>query len=188
MKKILSFGLALVMMLSMCVTAMAADESTNNSPITLYTANCETTETDKGFVVTMDLMQESDGKERLLVPVGIAEFDIRINSTNTGGEGRWKVTLANDDFVKGVDGDMIVKQDWFGPYNPVCAEMTVDEYYTYGTLYKTARGVEYFTFDDNEVFDDSERIIFQWKNFKVTGVIDDYWITNGEKQGKISDF
>ena len=33
---------------------------------------------------------------------------------------------------------MIVKQDWLGPYNPVCAEMTVNEYYSYGTLYKTA--------------------------------------------------
>lgn len=191
MKKVISIILSLVMLLAVNTTAFAAEITNNTSSretITLYATNYETTETEQGFIVTADLMQESDGVERLLVPVGIAKFDIRIDSTNTGGEGRWTITLANDDFVKGVYGEMIVKQDWFGPYNPVCAEMTVNEYYAYGTLYKTARGVEYFTFNDDEVFDDSENIIFQWRDFVVTGVTDDYWITNGEKQGEIGDF
>lgn len=188
MKKLSSIILSLIMMISISVPAMAAEVPEEKTPVTLYTTNCETTETDHGFIVTMDLVQKSETDERLVVPVGIAKFDIRINSSNTGGEGRWEVTLSNDDFVKGVDGEMVVKQDWIGPYNPVSARMYVDEYYSYGTLYKTARGVEYFYFDDNEVFDDSKNIIFQWRDFKVTGVTDDYWIRNGEKQGEIGDF
>lgn len=191
MKKLVSVILSLIMLMSVCTTAFASEISgttTENGFVTLYATNYETTETEHGFVVTADLVQSSSDTERLIVKVGEATFDIRINSTNTGGEGRWKITLTNDDYVKGVSGDMIVKQDWFGPYNPVCAEMSVYEYYAYGTLYKTAQGVEYFTFDDNEVFSDEDNIIFQWKDFVITGVSDDYWITDGEKQGEIGDF
>lgn len=188
MKKIISLGLLIVMMFSISIIITATDFYENSSPIALYSVNCDTKETENGFTVTMDLVQKDETNEKLVINAGSAKFDIRINSSNTGGEGRWTVSLYNDDFIKGVDGEMIVKQDWVGPFNPVSARMYVCENYYYGTLYKTARGVEYFTFSNDEVFDDSKNIIFQWRNFKVTGVMDDYRIIDGEEQGEVGDF
>ena len=46
-----------------------------------------------GFQVRVELVEQTD--ERLWVPAGIATFDIKINSSKTGGHCDWNVALSN---------------------------------------------------------------------------------------------
>lgn len=188
MKKFISVILSVFLLFSISGTAFAsetANEPSTKEPITLYAANYKTIETEQGFVVTVDLFCENSKTKGLSIQKGVASFDCRINPTNTGGEVHWRVTLNNGDLVKKVDGELIIKEDWFGPYNPVCANMTV-KFSGLGALYYKTDGVEYFTFP--EAFDDDKNLIFQWKNFVVTGVTEMYYVINGEQQGEVSDF
>lgn len=191
MKKVVCLILSVIMLLSVSSTAWAteiSDITSEKSEVKLYAVNPSAAKTEQGFIATADLVQASSGNEKLIVKVGYATFDVRFDSTNTGGEGRWTIVLTNGDFIKGVYGEMIIKRDWFGPVNPVLDTATVSEYYSAGALYQSARGVEYFTFKNGQDFDATDNFIFQWRNFKVTGVTDNYRITNGEKQGEFGDF
>lgn len=190
-KRLLALLLSVVTILggfAFPLTANAAEVSTaeEQTVVELQAVNPTVTEQEDGFLVRVDLVEQTN--ERLYVPVGIAEFDITINSSNTGGTCSWDVTLANGDLIKGVYGKMVVKQDLFGPINPVYARMTVSQTYSTGTLFSSAHGSESFAFGAYEKLDEDENIIFQWYDFSVSGVKNVYTISNGEKQGEVGDF
>lgn len=170
------------------LTANAAEVSTTEEQtiVELQAVNPTVTEQEDGFLVRVDLVEQTN--ERLYVPVGIAEFDITINSSNTGGTCNWDVTLSNGDLIKGVYGNFVIKQDLFGPYNPVYADVDVKVTYSTNALYSVAHGARSFAFGAYEKLDEDENIIFQWRDFSVSGVKNTYKITNGEKQGEIGDF
>lgn len=190
-KKLSALFLSIVTVVSVFafpVTASAAEINTQEQRpvVELQAVNTTVTSQEDGFRVQVDLVEQTD--ERLWVPAGIATFDITINSSNTGGKCDWDVELSNGDLIKGVYGTMEVKQDLFGPINPVWAKMKVHQTYTTGTLFAAAHGSEDFAFGDYEKLDEDENIIFQWYDFSVSGVKNVYTVTDGEKQGEIGDF
>ena len=190
-KRLSALFLSVVTVLSVFVfpvTGSAAEvgEQDQRSVVELQAVNSTVTPQEDGFQVRVELVEQTD--ERLWVPAGIATFDIKINSSNTGGHCDWNVALSNGDLIKGVYGTMEVKQDLFGPFNPVWAKMKVRQTYTTGTLFGEAHGSEDFAFGDYEKLDEDENIIFKWYDFSVSGVKHVYDVTDGEKQGEIGDF
>lgn len=189
-KRVVSLFLSVAMLLGTFVFSASATTSNtdilDSRPIVeLQAVNQRVMSTDDGFIVTVDLVEDSNA--RMDVLAGYCIFQIKINSSNTGGTCSWTAKLSNGDFITGVKGKMTVLQDIFGPFNPVYAKMTVDASYL-GTLYDTVYGSESFEFGYGEVLDEDENIIFEWYDFVVYGIEQIYTITNGDIQGEIGEF
>ncbi len=184
---------------SISFTSLAAtsagqeNSSAEKVVIPLKMVNFEGRKVDVGYEYTCDLVQETQSSSDTVSPqaigwikVGNASFRLILSPDNGIGYADWKFTLTNADFIKGVSGKFYVKKDLFGLYNPVLAEATVSEWYSYGTLYKLAQGSESFKFPGDVSY--NQNVIFQWRNFYITGVTGNYSVTNGESQGKVSDY
>ncbi len=189
LKKIVSLFMAVVCFASFTVNSLALEIKEQSVQEELVLENSFTEKTEEGFKITADIVKiNPNSSERLKVVVGWATFNIKINKTCTGGQANWDIVLSRNESITAVNGKMIIKQDIFGPFNPVLETMTVSERYSINTLYGSAHGVEYFTFDDDSEFDENSNIIFQWKNFTVSTVSDGYSIENGSDQGDLGDF
>lgn len=194
--KIYGFILTFVLMFSVCVSNVSASEtseiSTGADAISeLQITNIQMTQVDEGYECTFDLVQEvqsdSENSTRSIgwVVAGAGRFRLTLLPGNGMGYADGSFTLTNGDVIKGVKGTLIIEKDILGPINPNYAKLKVNESYL-GTLYKTANGSESFDFPEST--SSEQNIIFRWNGFYVYGVEETYSVTNGNVQGKVSDF
>jgi hypothetical protein len=191
-RRIFSIMLIIAMCFA-CTTTAFADSSSNNGTskkevvqLTMENPTVFVSE-DGEQTITLDLM-EKDPKTRAVVIVGKAKFRVIWEWSRYEFEGQWSITLTNKDKVKKVTGKMLVRKDLLGPYNPILAEMSVNQKYNIGTLFANAEGVThggYSTADASNLNYDTN-IILQWRDFLVDGVEKDYFVRDGERQGKIN--
>jgi hypothetical protein len=108
---------------------------------------------------------------------------MRLMPDNGCGLYDWTFTIAGD-FIKGVKGSVVVEEDNL-LFDWNYASFKVDEWYSVGTLYSTASGQESFAFYENDY---NKYVKLKWSGFKITGVTNNYVVTNGSKSGKVKDF
>lgn len=176
-----------------CTTTAFADSSSDNGTNQKEVVQL-TMENPRAFVsedgeqtITLDLM-EKDPKTRAVVIVGKAKFRVIWEWSKYEFEGQWSITLTNKDKVKKVTGKMLVRKDLLGPYNPLIADMLVNQKYNIGTQFANAEGVTYGGYNASDAGDlnYNTNIILQWRDFLVDGVEKDYFVRDGERQGKIN--
>ena len=182
-KLITTITLAIVLVLSATLTAFDEDNFNNiaKPEIELYAENQSVLYTDDGYSIIVDLY-EKNHSTRAIKLVGTATFTLKWSNLLNELEAKWVIRLTNNDKIRSVSGEMILKKDILGPINPTLAEMTVAEWYSYGTKFSKAEGTEYAIASEDIDFDDN--YIFQWRDFYVEGVEDMYYVTDGERQGE----
>lgn len=195
MKKLLSFVFSLFLLTCLSVPVIAIDDNSPSGSIEgSDVMDVPTiTENEEGeLAIRGDIYQqitENDtGKERLkyYIAVGTYEFNLRFLLENGVADVNWYINLTNGDYIKGVKGTFILKEDYFGPYNPEIDTAEVDEYY-FNTRPGEKHSQETFSLRGADLTSDSA-VIFQWEDFEITGGADDYFIRDNEQQGKVSEF
>lgn len=197
MKKLLSFVFSLFLLACLSAPTFAIDGDFSNGSIEgsevmdtpSITINDEGELAIRGDIYQQITETETDsGKERLkyYIAVGTYEFNLRFLLENGLADVDWYINLTNGDYIKGVNGTFILKEDYFGPYNPEIDTVEVDEYY-FNTRPGEKHSREAFSLIGADLTNDSA-VIFQWEDFEITGGADDYVIRDNEQQGKVSEF
>lgn len=174
-------ALMMCMLFGTTVGSASAATSEDSTSIPLYIENETITTTNESITFSADLMLDSDSKA--IVLSGTFYTTIYIAEDNRIGEIWWTVTL-NSDFIKSVTGTVIVKRDWFGPVNPVLCTRSV-KFYEYQTFFSSARDI--VEYDLGKSYKDSDNLIFQFTDFHVQGVYNDYTVGYREVQKEIRD-
>lgn len=186
MKKLLTVFVSLFLGLSTfigstCIVASA--QTIESEPVLLYANDIQTIYEDDHVSFRINLYNDENSKA--IEPVIAIVFSPYIYSDNMNGEITWTATLTKEP-IKGVSGTIYIKRDWFGPFNPLLDTLIVSEYYSTGTLFNTANGVEYFSLGDS--YKDSDNFIIQAQNFCIHGLAEDYYVIIGELQAELKDF
>lgn len=164
-----------------------------NEPIPVSLENPKAFVSNDGeTTITLDLVKpvpnaDTEVNSTIYYKVGTAKFRVYWDSLRREFEGHWSVTLTNGEKIKKVTGVLNVREDWFGPYNPLITELKVNKVYKSGTLFANAEDVVINDYDGIKFKDlyYNTNIILEWKNFKVSSIENTYIVPNGNRQGKI---
>lgn len=200
-KKIISFSIAIIMIVTLLATLLAmftvssnsisaSAESVNtdcksaeNEAIMLYIENEKIVTTKETITFSAELMIDSE-INRASVIGGLFDTTIYIGNDNRHGEIWWSIVLTTGDVIKSVTGSVIVKRDWFGPINPILYTTSVN-HINYGTQFSTANDI--VEYDLGSTYKDSDNFIFQFRNFQVFGVQEHYTVGYREVQKEIRE-